>query len=145
MNHSTADVIRHLLIDGGLGSMPGSNEAWPVYVGSEPDGPDNAITVYDTAGVMSGRVMVTGEKLENPGIQVRVRSRDVLTGRAKAADVAAFLDTQVFLTEVTIGSDSYKVWAVNRTSQVIPAGLDNPSSRRRLHTVNATVSIRQLT
>jgi hypothetical protein len=139
--HSPADVLRYLLIQLGLGTAPSSGGAWPVYAADEPATPDNCITVYDTQGRDAGRIMNTGEREEYPGFQVRVRSLDHPTGALKANQIADALDTAVRLTNVTVETYTYLVYCVSRTGNVLAAGKESPTSKRKLFFINGVVRL----
>lgn len=145
LNHSPAKVIRQLLVNQGYGTDPGNVplQAWPVYYSGEPDTPDSVVTVYDTAGPRGQREMVTGERLEHYGIQVRVRSAAHDAGWAKANAIAVAFDKDTELMSVAIGSSRYTVYAITRTTSVIDLGRDVPTGKRNLFTLNALVALRQ--
>ena len=145
LDHAPAQIIQQLLIDLGLATDIASAAAWPVYYSDHPNQPDDSICVYNTDARLQGRSQVEGETQEFYGIQVRVRSASVLNGYNKCQAIASAFDLQVLRTEVTmvtIPSASYLVQSVTRTSSVISLGVENPTSRRRLYTLNAMVSIR---
>lgn len=144
--HSPADIVRRLLVALDLGEDPTatSSPAWSVYVGAEPDKPDNCITLFDTEGRISGNTQADGEIQEYHGIQIRVRATDYATGYAKARAIAVTLDAEVERDSVTISSDDYCVCSVTRTSDVIGLGMDKPASRRQLFTINALANVRPL-
>lgn len=138
-------IVRQLLVDLGVAVTPdGSATSWPVYDGSEPDTPDNCITVYGTDPEIQGHNLTDGEVTEQYGFQVRVRSVTNETGGSKAREIAQALDKSVNLTVVTISPSSYVVVAVTRGSGPIPLGKE-PSTKRYLHTINCKASIRQVT
>lgn len=137
--HSPADVIRHLLVAKGCGTLPSDGGDWPIYVASEPDGPDNCVTVYDTQGQDDGRSMHTGELWNHNGFQVRVRARDHSSaGWPKADEIQTVMAEEVYQDYVTIGDETYFVHAVTRIGDPIPLGKETPSSKRNLYTINAT-------
>lgn len=142
--HSPADILRQLLVDLDLGSYPANPpDAWPVYVASEPDRPDECVTVYDTAGRPQGRLQVSGEKPELHGVQVRVRSARPPEGWAKARTIAVALDESVYAETVTMtGGSSYCVHSVTRTTDVVPLGKESPQSKRSIFVLNALVCLR---
>lgn len=142
---SPADVLRRAIIQLGLGVDPGpqSTTAWQVFAHTEPDLPNEVITVYDTTGRDLGYTMVDGQRQTLDGIQIRVRANDEATGWTKANAIAVALDAQAQLL-VVISSSVYKLWEFNRTSGPVPVGRENAISNRRIHTVNGTVSLRQL-
>lgn len=146
LNHSPALIVANYLVDSGLASGPGPGGSWPVFVNKEPDVPDECITVYDADGRLEGRTHVDGEMQEHAGIQVRVRvaPHRIVEGYQKTKTILRNFDTQVLRTLVTIGSNTYKIQAITRQSDVIPLGDESPTSRRYVQVANALVSLTQL-
>jgi len=144
LTHSPSDIARELLIDLGLGTDPDSVDSWPVYIKTEPDQPDNTITVNDTPGIDHGRVMIDGERQENPGVQIRVRSKVASTGRTKIDTIAYNLDTAILKTTVAFDSATYEIQSISRSGQINDLGRD-PDSGRNLFTLNATINLRETT
>lgn len=141
---SPAYVVRQLLIDLGAATAPADPPGrWPVYVGAEPPRPDEALTAYDTAPVLSGRAMATGEAMLLDGVMLRFRSPDPQDGRAKAAAVRDLL-SRVYQRAVAVGSAAFLVHAFSRTGGVTPLGPD-AASRRYVFTLNTVCSVRRLT
>lgn len=140
LSHSPAKVTRDLLIQAGLGSDGGTS--WPVFATSEPDAPDNAITVYNAAGRGQGTTAPDGEVQESHGVQVRVRCATEETGYAKARAIAVALDA-VANALITIAGTQYMVQLIDRSGDVLSLGKD-PSSSRRLFTLNALVTLTML-
>src|SRR5687768_5759044 len=95
-----ARIIRRLLITLNHGTEAG---AWPIYAANLPASPDSAIAVYDTAGLLQGRIMRTGEQIKKPGIQIRVRGIEYLPTFTKVQEIADALDTMLGTT-VTIST-----------------------------------------
>lgn len=148
LQHSCADILRRVLIALDLGTDPTQYPnvlgEWPVYVDNEPSDPDNVLTVYDTSGRDGGRTMYDGERQENHGFQVRIRSSDHKTGFTRARAIAVTLDRNVYDEVVTLDGTAYLVHAVSRTSDVIRLG-KAPGSKRSLFTINALATgVRQL-
>lgn len=141
--HSPCEIIGQLLIDLAIGTDSQSAD-WSVFVSSEPDEPDESITVYDTANVLEGRVQPTGETQEQHGIQIRVRAATYATGWAKANAIANQLDTQVLREIIVLGAATYHVHSVDRTSGPFHIGKESPTSKREVFTINATCSLRQV-
>lgn len=139
--HSPADVVRWLLIQLGIAAEPPVTP-WPAYCSSEPNFPDDCVTVYDVAGVDDGRLMVTGEAPTHYGVQVRVRATDHATGYAKASEIRDTFAEDVLLETVTISDTTYLVQAMSRIGNVIALGKETPAGRRSLFTCNATVSLK---
>jgi hypothetical protein len=144
LSHSPADVLRWLLIAGGIGTDPSLGEAWPIYASDEPDLPDNLLTLYDTAGVTQGRLQETGETAEHRGVMVQIRGIDQPTTWAKADAARVYLDESVHNQVITVGASEYIVHAVTRKSGPISLGRE-PTTNRFLFTLNAVMSLRQIT
>jgi hypothetical protein len=142
-NHSPAKIIRELLIALGLGQRA-PVEPWPVYALSEPEAPDNVLTVFNTTGVDHGRIMATGERDTHEGIQIRVRSASEEDGYLHAKNICRLLDTTVLRTGVALEAISYRVNSFNRTSPIICLGKESPESKRYLFTVNGLIALEQL-
>lgn len=142
LNHSPADIIRELLIDLSMGTDPVPINTWPVYEGTLPDTPDNAICVYNTEGRQFGKSQIDGEVFEHYGIQVLVRSMVETTGFVKAQAVKDAFNKSVKRTSVTIGSSIYLVHGVHTQGNVRRAGREG---NRYMHAVSAITSITMTT
>lgn len=141
LQHSPAEVIRQLIVDQGWGiDYVDDDTDWASFDSAEPNLPDNVITVYDTLGRDNGRDAF-GERSEEQGFQVRIRSKTHPAGYVKSQEIAVGLD-QIDHEDVTVDSTSYVVWAVMRTGNVLAIGHDAPNSKRRLFTLNGVVSLR---
>lgn len=143
-------VIQQLLVDLGLATLPESNGEWPVYHSHMPDGPDNALTVYKTEDLKKGRTHTDGESLVNYGIQVRIRGAAYdgqVLGEEKGHTIFNAFD-QVQNVPVTVhvnGSDRhFLVHNVENSGGVIHLGFEQSSTRRKIYTLNAMVTISQL-
>lgn len=136
----TAEIIRQLLIDLDLGESSGS--AWTVFVSFLPTSPDQAIAVYDTAALSDGRLMGTGERIEHPGFQIRVRGSNYPDVRNKADEIALALDTQQN-TSVTTSDGTFEILNISRLGGLIHLGIDETDQRRHHITINAVTTIRK--
>ena len=150
LRHSPAEIVRQLLINLGLGvagSYDSSNRysgaAWPVTTNSEVDQPDNAITVYDTAGQGDGRSMIDGETFSHYGFQVRIRAQTHRLGWLKADSIETGLSKSVYQNVVTVDGVSYLVHCVARIGDVLSLGKEAPQSIRRVFTLNALLSVKE--
>lgn len=143
LDHSPADVVRRLIVALGGGTLPSAAGPWPVHAMSEPPSPDDAVTVYDTAGVVHSKDHPFGFVEEHHGVQVRVRSAEAPAGAAKALALAQALDA-VSRRAVAVGARTYCVHNVSRTGTVLSLGKDDPVSKRSLFTFNALVYLRML-
>ena len=143
LTHAPADIVRYALVAGTLGTLPSGNSDWPIQVNNEPNVPDNCISVYNTTGQVKGRVQSSGEFQDRPGIQVRVRGATYEIAYAKIKAIQTYLEETVLRTAVTIGSSSYLVHSLNRTSDLLHNGKDVTSSKRYTFTVNYYVTLTQ--
>jgi len=151
--HSTAEVVRQLLVDLGYAAAPAVPQvnAWPIYVGSEPDGagvPDNVLSVYDTQGGPAPRFAQTGELGGNDGFLVRIRASDYQTGWRKGDELQTALAEHPDLVRtegrgVVIASSSYAVYGIVNIGAILRLGLER-GGRRWLFTVNAELVVEQL-
>ena len=143
--NSPADAVRYLLIALGLGTLPTNvpQGAWPINANQEPNDPDNVVTLYDTTGNKHARCMIDGEITEDPGIQIRVRGTDDPTAQVQSQLIKQAIDEQVAGYNVQINGHNFTIYAINRVSNPTQLGYESPTSRRRLYTINATVTIRQ--
>ena len=131
----------------GLGKMtdPDDKTTWPLYESHIPDGDDVETEcggVYDTTGINDPRSM-NGTVNEHPGIQLRIRARNYETGRAKIEDIAAALDAVVRDT-IVIGSSTYRLQNVSRTTPIVPLGYEPGTKRRIAFTVNYLLTVKKL-
>lgn len=147
LSHTVSQIIRQFLINEGLGSDGGAS--WPVYAIQEPNSPDNAITLYDTAGVSRGRFLGNGEVQEVHGIQVRVRSSDGQTGFVKANAIKKNLTQESHLATVTVtdsegygvATQSYTIYNISWRSGPLP--IPDTNSDRKINTLNFIVTVRE--
>lgn len=136
-------IVRQLLVDLGLViSANGSTTPWQGQCVAEPSTPDQVITVYETSSEDNGRIMFDGSRVEQRGVQIRVRGGAYQNdGYLKARQVAIVLDQQVRRTTVAVDSVEYMIHSMNRKSDVIYMGEDTPTSRRKVFTINYTVTV----
>lgn len=142
LQHSAADITRYALIQLGKGTLLGANQAWPIGVDSEPNKPDNALTVYDTAGTGQGRLMVNGELQGLYGVQIRCRAVDFATGWAKLDEIQRTLAESVLLYPVAIGVSRYLIQCFSLVGDVLRLGKEQ-GGKRSLFTLNSQVCVKQ--
>jgi hypothetical protein len=149
LKHNPAQILVALLraLTPGTGTGTSPESPWAMFDSFEPSSPDNCITVYDTTGRMQGRIQSTGEVQGFQGIQLRIRATDSSLGYAKAQELQTLLDEEVSYNEVTVedstsgSTATYVVYAVTRTTDIIPLGTE-PGTSRYLYTINAVMSLR---
>lgn len=137
-----AAIIASLLIAEGYASDPEADVVgdWPVYISFLPAEGDNAIVTYDTAGMLDGRIMGTGEQVEHPGVQVRVRGLDYAATFRKVQEIAEALDTaggSVVVLEV-----SYRIQNISRTGSIMPMGIESEDRPRFHFSINMILTLR---
>lgn len=146
--YSPADITARLLVDAGVGVTGGTVGDWPIFTADEASDPDNVITVYDRDAPNQGRTMPDSEVQGQSGLQIRVRATDHLTGWAKCDEIFSLLssvyDTRVQIQLHPSGSKNFNVHNYCGISNIIPIGKDVSNTRRRLFTINCTVSMRLL-
>lgn len=137
-----ADIVARLLVQ--VNISDDLNGAWPTYVSFFPD-VGQGVVVYETPGEQDGRIMLTGERIERPGIQIRVRSQDYSDASNKAWAIAKKLDEQSNAEVVIDSAEAYTIQNISRRGTPIdlgPEGEDG-SNRRFNFTVNAVVTYRK--
>ena len=145
MNHTPGYILAQYFISAGALITPGESGSWPVYVGKMPDGrhaPHNAVAIMDTTSVKDGRLMITGENIFHPGIQILVRATDFNEGYAMAVSLAALLEP-LANEDVTVESDEYRIAAITQTTGVIPLGQEEGSKRREMFSTNFLATIKE--
>ena len=143
LDYSPARILAELLIDLGKATRVSASGSWPVYVSLLPNSPDEALAVVNTTGIKDGRSLVTGTVYEHYGFQILGRSADDNSICTKMNSVATALDTRVDRTYVSIGSNTFRVQGVTRTSPILYAGFDG-TSKRRMYSVNGLAAICQM-
>jgi hypothetical protein len=136
--HSPAEVIRQLLIDFDLGTLPSTNGEWPVYSTREPDRKDQMIVTLDQLGFTSGRSMTSGASFDHHGIQIIVRAKDHRTGYARASRIRETLLRSVIRRTVVVDEVPYVVPCINKVSEVLTLGVDAPTTGRSRFSINVT-------
>lgn len=81
--------IRDLLVTASVGIVPvnGGSDTWPIYIGSEPDKPNDCITLYDIPGTSPNPKWL----LDYPRFLARVRSDNYEQGFTKAEELKSAL------------------------------------------------------
>ncbi len=149
--NTPAQIIRRILI--AMGNVPESQTAdWSPFYSFMPDKPDSALVVYDTAGTVDGRLMRGGEKIEHPGIQVRVRGINYVDTWNKAKEIASMFDGFEPRTIVEMpatsaqDAESWLIQNISRQGTVLNMGMETANDRRWFNfTINAILTLRDAT
>lgn len=129
---SPAYIIRRLLLSQTTPEItaPSEKKTWPCYVGHMPDldgTPSEVACVYDIPAGVEDRLM-SGEVIEKPLVQVKVRSENYETAYGKAAALAAVLDATVR----TVVTDTSESWTVHNASRITTLmNIGNETGRKR--------------
>ena len=143
LDHSPADVLRYMMIDMGMGVLPSAGGTWPIYEGVTPGTPDALISTHNTTDIHQGREMVFGEVQGRHGVQILVRAATDVITFAKTNDIVIAFDEQTYDEPVIIGSSTYVIHSISRSSGPIHLGKEVPDTKRDLYTLNVTISVRQ--
>lgn len=145
LSHSVEQIIQYLLDDLSLGTLPSEDDSWPVFRANLPDAPDSLIAVLRTASDIKGRLHYDGTVVEHYGVQITVRGVTDTAGATKAQSIVESFAGTVKNTDVTIGSNVYRVHTIKRINGPLSIGNESPESKRKIFTINITVSMRQTT
>ncbi len=138
--HSPADILCQMLQDMGLVGLTGAG-VWPAQVSSEPNTPDNTVTLTDTSGIPLGRKMTDGSVVELFGFQVRVRANSHTAAFAKAEEIRQALLKDVYRRGVLLGDSVYVVHAVSGMTNPVNLGT-LPDSNRVVFVLNGLATIK---
>ena len=125
-------------------STPSESDDWPLYISHLPDAKDISTAVgaiFNTAGVLESRCM-NGKVPQHHGVQIRVRSRTSEAGYIKLEDIACILDLVSCDTTITIGTLSFNLQNISRSSTIITMGIDE--LRRSNYAVNYLLTLRRV-
>jgi Bacteriophage minor capsid protein len=130
-----AEGIKDLLVTAGVGVFAATT-GWGIFIGSEPDTPDTAVTIYNTAG-QTGDYMFL---VDYPSVQVRIRGA---AGGYQAAYAKAYsvLDELMGLPAQVINGDRWD--SVTAVGNVNNLGFD--AKRRPLFSTNFNLIIEPAT
>lgn len=127
MRSAAHDTALFLVAQSGFGSFGGSDQ-WALYVDREPLAPDDVVTVYNTGGMPD--VLIT--RVEQPTVQVRVRSASAQSAWEKAQEAVDLLQAETGL--AVTGGRVVQWVAMGRPLQIMRDDMD-----RAVYTVNFRV------
>lgn len=143
MSHPSSEIlIKYLIDETELFTLSTRGSTWPIFQNVLPGNKNiqSAGVIFDTGGILDGRLMSTGETIDHPGIQVRVRSKDPSSGYNKLKDVCdKFASIHNASVEMADGTE-YVINSITRISTILPIGID-PETKLFEFTVNFIVSI----
>jgi hypothetical protein len=143
--HQTAKIVQALFVQKGWGTDPNASPLgpWPVARGKELPSPDSTMTIYTTGGTDDGRSMIDGERFRHLAVQVRFRAQTDDDVCLKGEEVKRLMDEDCYQESVTVGAAVYFVQCFANVGDLLPLGDESPTSKRRLVTLNARVSLRR--
>jgi hypothetical protein len=144
MTYTPAEVLTQYLLDNAVVSDPGDDLSWPIYISHMPDEDDgngNCVALYDTTGVLDGR-LTSGSVIEHYGLQVKVRSADYLIGWKKMSEILELIRA-IKNQNISLESSVFVVNNVSETTPVLGIGVEEGSGRRELFTVNLLATMKE--
>jgi hypothetical protein len=102
-----------------------------IFVGKEPDSPDDCITLYDTGGIPDDCLDRTSRGAEQPNFQVRVRSNNYLIGHAIMNIVRTTLEKKKNTVTDSGGTVSIDTWLTT-----LPNNIQRDTKNRAILTAN---------
>lgn len=139
---SPAEVLYQLMLEMQLGSDTSNNELWPMFISFGPAQPDEAIFLYDTAGIHDGRLM-TGERIVHPGVQIRVRGANYAEVYQRAKFISLFLADVKSMEVVVSTLQVYEIVNISQPGDLLPMGLIQEGDRTNFNfTINVVLTIR---
>lgn len=135
-------VIRAWLILHNFG-VAGPTAAYSVFSPSMPESPDECIAVANTTPVLDGALLETGEVIQHPGIQIKIRSKSHDPGWVKGKQIEnAICGIRNELVTVT-GLGTFLVQNFHLTSGLMYAGVEE-QNKRPWFTLNGTLTIKDV-
>lgn len=102
--------------------------------------PDRALCLYDTTGILDGRIQRGGTQI-HPGLQLKVRSNTYNEGWDKVTALQRYMDT--IRGEYTVEGVDYFVYGIKLMGPPMPIGQEE-GTRREQFTLNATITYTEL-
>lgn len=141
---SPAKVIRAYLVANGLGVLPAAagSPDWKVFVGKEPQDPDNIITVYNPAGLIELKNMRDGEQFVHHGVQFRFRNLDYELGWAKGIAVKDLMTKGTKMSPVAVPGDSTD-WIIQSFNLTMDLAflLEEEKKNRQVFTMTGRITL----
>jgi hypothetical protein len=149
---SPANILRQILVDAGLVTMPGvpqqtvpfqqapGDGSTLCYTSSLPDDEDQAVLIKGTAGKVFGRQMRGGKTDVHHGVKFNIRSPNDEIGSLLAIALADGVDKIPPLLTVVLNEVSHYVQSVYRTSSVMEMG-EERGKKRQLWSFNVRIAM----
>lgn len=134
-----ANIIRAMLIIEGKAFEAGKNIDWSIFVSSEPDEPDNCLTIYNNRGTLQGRIHETGETVQHYGFQTKIRGKTDAVASAKGRQLMGVYDG-ILRYLITVDGQALRIQSITIRSPLLPMGQES-KNRRQLYVFNAIATI----
>jgi hypothetical protein len=142
LSESPAAIIAQFLIDEGIMTVPENDDLWPLYISMLPSLKGDCGAIYDTQGTKDGKQM-RGKYVGHPGVMIKIRSEEYITGWDKINDIGKALDV-LTAQEVTIDDASFVIKNVSRIGDIGKLGIE-PETRKNLFSLNCICCIEEIT
>ena len=140
-------ILQYWLIQAGIGQHPTTTPtgAWKVYSPFMPDSADQAIAVANTSPVLDGTILKTGESIQHPGIQVKIRCRgdDHDFGYAKGLAVEKALTETLKRATVVVGAKTFLLSKFTLSAGLTFVGLEE-QGKRPWWVINGTITVSEV-
>jgi len=138
---SPCEILRAFIIAEGY-MFEVSNDSWPLYISSLPDGLINNIgAIFDTSPIKHGKLM-RGDFIQHPGIQLRIRSVDFALGWSKINEITTAMD--IVHNEIqTLNTTDYLIQNITKRSGPVFMGTEPGTKRRYMFSVNWTIAVKE--
>jgi hypothetical protein len=135
-------------VDVGIGYLPSGTvpaTGWRVYSPFMPDDRDRAIAVANTSPVLDGSIAATGEVIEHPGIQVKVRDAagNHDPGHEKGLAVQKALTESLRRATVVVGGKTFILFKFTLSAGLTFVGLEEQNNRP-WWVINGTLTVAEV-
>lgn len=133
-----ASIVAAYLNSQNIMTVPTANLPWPLYIGFLPDILKSAGAIYDTNGMLDGRIQKTGKVVEHQGVMIKICTSKYEDGWTKINAIAELLNTVNNVT-IILNEIQYKIEGLR---QMTPATYIGINEKRKFNfTVDYLVDI----
>ena len=130
----------------GLMTNPTASGLWPLYTSYLPDSDDvesNAGAIIGKEGFLDGRLMKTGEVINHPGLQLKIRSLTNEIGYVKIESIGLGLD-QVAGNNIIIDGSTFEILNIKKVTDIISLGLEEGTNRKYISTIDFLMTLKKI-
>jgi hypothetical protein len=123
---------------------PSTITGWQAFKGKDPTGINRTLTIYDTAGLLGGRVMANGKRNVKPGFQLKIKgaANEYDLAIKKLIAIRNALDA-INKATITVEGTSYLLWAVHWISDIMFIGYEEKNERPAF-TTNGIITLSEV-